>query len=298
MANLNANPFVHYANTVIAQAKGNSRWLERCYQCDGIPAAAQAGAVTVPIITGGTGATPTDGTPLTNAAVRTLKTLTLVDWVFPVTLGEMELAQWTPDTMKGWVKACSSALINQTETALLTQIMAGTPMTSFTLTAGQPNFYDDGTDAEIRANMKVLTNALAYVMGITGQSDPSEYLIILPSVASPTTSTNSWANLWANAKTQSNLMYDGTLRAWTWSGTPIYGANSTATGWGKVDGGTAGIVCHRDSFAVGFPRARITPVRDNDSGRQQFEMKAAYATGLVNTGNTAGTWVEILNPAT
>jgi hypothetical protein len=298
MAQINAVPLVQYANTILSQMKANSGWLTRLNNTAEIPSAATAGAISVPIITRATAADPVDGTPLTNAAARTLQTLTLVDKVVAATLAEQELQQWTPDTAAAYWKSGADAIINACETAVITAYMAGTAYNTTTLAAGQNNFFDDGTDAEMRANIKKLNNALATIMGVTGQDSPDNYAILLPAIASPTTDGSSWANFTSNAQIQSQLRWDQPLNAFRWAGVPIYGVNVTATGWGLEDGGTAAIVAHRDSMAVAFPRLRIVPPRDNDSGFVQTELKGAYGYGLLNTGTSTGTWAEILNAST
>jgi hypothetical protein len=131
--------------------------------------------------------------------------------------------------------------------------MAGTSYNVTTLAAGQNNFYDDGTDAEMRANVKKLNAAVATVMGVSGQDNPDNYVILLPAVASPVTDGASWGNFTSNAQIMSNLNWDGNISAFRWSGIPIYGVNVTATGWGKEDGGTAAIVAHKSAMAVAFP---------------------------------------------
>jgi len=296
MAQVNAVPLVHYEQHILAQIKANPSWLLRLHQAT-IPAGATAGAVSVPIITTPTVVNPTDGTPLTNGANRTLAALTLTDAVVAATLAEEELAQWTPDTAQAWLDSCASAIVNACETAVITAFMAGTSYNVTTLAAGQNNFYDDGTDAEMRANVKKLNAAVATVMGVSGQDNPDNYVILLPAVASPVTDGASWGNFTSNAQIMSNLNWDGNISAFRWSGIPIYGVNVTATGWGKEDGGTAAIVAHKSAMAVAFPRVRVVAPYDNDSGFIQTTVKAAYGYGLLNT-STAGTWAEIMNAAT
>jgi hypothetical protein len=259
---------------------------------------AASGEIQVPIITRATASDVTDGTPLTNGAARTLKTITLYNKVVNATLEEEELMQWTPDTAAAFWASAGDAIVNAAETQVLTDYMAGTAYKTYTLTAGQQNFTDDGTDAEIRANLKVLTGALGAVKSVTGQAPNDEYVIVLPSVVVGGSEADAFTNVFTNLQMQSQLEWDGDLNAYRWAGVPVYGANSSATGWGKSDGGTAGIVAHRDSMCAVFPRLRIVPPYDNDSGLVQTTMKGAYGSGLLNTGTSTGTWAEIMNSST
>ncbi len=285
---------INYADIVQAQIQGASRIgiLGLVNDTAEIPANAQAGLISVPITTKVSMNVPVDGTARTNNAAVTLKTLAFLNGVHTVKLFDSERAQFTSERMSMESVAAGDAAVVQAQDALLVDYMGGTSDFVQTLTAGQNNFFADGTDAEIRANLRIMDNAIGHVLAITGQV-MDDIFIAVPNVAVPTTQSNSWANFWNLVQTTQLLQRDPTDGLWRYKGVVLVGVNSTATGWGLWDAGTAAIVAHRDSGAVAFNGTRVPPAFEADDALTQINFKTSHAEGLIQD-----TWAEIMNPAT
>lgn len=293
-AYLNAGGEINYANILLAQIQGASRKgiLGLVNQTAEIPQNSMSGLITVPITTKVSMNTPADGTARTNNGAVTLQTLAFLNGIHTIKLFDSELAQFTPQRMAMETVAAGDAAVVQAQDALLVDYMGGTSDFVQTLTAGQNNFFTDGTDSEIRANLRILDNAIGHVLAITGQNF-DDIFIAVPNVAVPTTKSNPWSNIWNLVQTTQLLQRDSKDGLWRYKDVVLVGVNSTATGWGKWDQGTAAIVAHRDSAAVAFNGVKITPARPADDGLTQIDWKTSHAEGLIQD-----TWAEIMNPAT
>lgn len=249
--------------------------------------AKQEGTAKVRIVTAASLTTVTDGTMATNAAANTHASVTYASGQYTASLLPHEYAQYGPQEQAADYEAAVNAQILAIETAVLTAYMAGTPGGTAALPTGQANFTNDGTDAEIRQNLRILDTGWSHVLSRTG-GDPSQLFIVCNYM--------SYAGIIAGR--ESGLLAYGDTGMPMWRGqTPIYVSRATSTGWkypgvANMAGGTAAIIGHRDSGVAAFGQPYLHgggPIAASD-GTTKYIWICPYGTALVQN-----TWYEITN---
>ena len=185
--------YAKVAKAIKLAMKGWSPLLERVNRLDEIDNPYGAGAITVPTITGLSAVTPVDGTNMTNQLTNSSVSLAFVDQIVPV--------KWTPSqnysfmtdeyNLNQVVMNAKDTMIQAIQNAIITDLIAATPGVSETLTNGQLNFTTDGTDAEIRENLRKFYKLVGWLL--SSNTD----LVFDPTSVSGLAYYEAWSNLQA-----------------------------------------------------------------------------------------------------
>lgn len=294
---LNASALVNYADFIQAHviARMERSFLQFINRLPELGSGGdESGAIDVPIITVVTAEDPVDGTLLTNSAAATFTSLVFDDKVHPMRLNKSELGALTPQRLAAHAEAAANSFVVAMEAAVLTQYMAATSSSVLTIgTATGNNFYAPTPNAAERQKaIALIDEQIGKVLAITGQ-DPGDIALVLPAVAVPTAKSNSWSNVYNAIQVESTFRFDDVNRRWEYANTPVFAANSVATGWGKWDGGTAGMVISKNSGAIVFGGVEDTGFYNDGSGFTARDFRASYASAVLQN-----TWGELMNAAT
>lgn len=158
--------YAKVAKAIKLAMKGWSPLLERVNRLDEIPNAYGAGAITVPTFTGLSAVSLTDGTSMTNQLSNSSSSLTFVDQIVPVKWTPSQNHSFTtePYFLEQVVMSAKDVMIQAIQNSVIAGLIAATPGNSQTLPDGQLNFTTDGTDAEIRQNLRIFYKAVSYLI--------------------------------------------------------------------------------------------------------------------------------------
>jgi len=286
---------VNYADMVQAQvvAAWENSFLRFLNPIDEIAEADEKGAISVPIMTVVTMQDPVDGTLLNNSGAATFQALTFDDKVHPIKVGKSQQGVATANRLAAEAVAAGNAAVATIEAAVLVQYMAATSsdVGTFAATTGANFKATTPSAAERVAALKFLDDAISHVLGITGMN-MSDIACVLPVSGTGGTFGGSWGNVYHNLQVEGTYR-DSTNNRWMYNGIEVFGSNATATGWGLADGGTAGMVIHKNSGALAYGGVEDTGWYNVGDGFKERDYLVSYASAVVQN-----TWAEIMNKAT
>jgi hypothetical protein len=248
----------------------------------------QLGTASVRIITNVTASTLTDGTMIANAGAATSVALTFVDQSVCFSLLPKEWNQVNAADVQGQLDAAADACAWQAGDYLIDSWLAGTPTSAQTFGAtADINFASDGSDDDNYAVLQPLATCIGVVAEITA-ADIRNISIAVP--------YESWGNLWAlrgTGRTSSGVIWnDGHFEFMGIAMNLVYSNNAA---WAGTDNGTAAVVYHRDSAALGMGNMFLhsgAPIYASD-GTKKWIWQQPCCYGAVQS-----TFSEVMNEST
>ncbi len=284
-----ALPFqVQYATAINASIQGSRGISTSVNNLVEIPDGAQAGAITVTVLTHSTSSALVDGTVLTNDTATTEVVLTYVDNAVTLSLSPSQVkAQLTsPRWMEAIQENHASALTLDANNAVVADFVAGTPGLVETLAAARIDFAP-GTDAQNDVMFGQVIKLIVYLQtNMQKVADMNEFGIIMG-----TTALGNFTTLKTTRRSYEVIMGpDGINR---FMGIPLYGTTITTSFGGA--GNDCAYIYHKNAEALAFKDPGLLNGRPfiAGDGYTKWTTVAPFAAGLVN----ATLLTSILNPA-
>jgi len=260
-----------------------------------VPGGAQAGAVSVNVMTGITAVDIADGTMLTNQGTTAQVAMTFVNKAAPLSLFPSQRKSFmkNPASMKVAAEHAADAIRQAALAHIVAALKAGTPGLQVTLPTGNIDFSNDGTDADIRSNLYRLGQVLAYVVTVMKNRPLSEFYIL----TTATTFANI-VNLVDTALAGSGFRFNEATGELFWKGILVEAVTGPVN-WGGASQQTL-FLCHKTAVGCKFEDPYIhgsdvypdgwMPASD---GTDKLITVGPYCYGVVN----GDFFAEIINPS-
>lgn len=226
--------------------KGHLPLLSRINQEFDIPDGAQAGAITVDVLTGITATTVSDGTMLSNGAANVLTALTYVQSVAPVSLlpGQFRSSLRNPRSVQRYLNAGADAIAQAAMNSIVAGMIAATPGSSDTLPVGNVDFKNDGTIGDIISNLNVIGARIGYLRSVKSNATDEEFYAL--------TTPTGYGNLYAIAGSNQigSFLQRGGPSGLLFGGIPVYSVTGPSN-WGAATK-AAMYIAHRSAYALKF----------------------------------------------
>jgi len=279
---------VNYSLPIQAKQYRNVPFLNTVNRLREFENPGQLGTASVRVTTNLTAATVTDGTMKSNAGAATSVSLTFVDMTTCLSLLPKEWNQLSAADVAAQAEASADAFAWQAGDYLIDDWLGGTPTSAQTFGAtADLNFASDGTDDDNYAVLQPLTTCIGIVANMTS-SDIRNIHIAVP--------YQSWGNLWAIAgtgRTSSSLIWNSGY--FQFMGVDLNLVYSNNAAWAGTDNGTAAVVYHRDSAALGLGNMFLHgggPLAASDGTRKYIWMQPVCHAAIQST------FTEVMNEST
>lgn len=278
---------VSYSNLLNTNLEGKRSISSSVNNLVEIPDGAQAGAITVTIISESSSSTLVDGTMLTNDTATTQANMTFVDEAVTHSVPQTQIKNFFNNSVN--IERISvnhaNALIKTGNAALVADFVAATPGDVNTLASGHVDF-TIGTTQENTVMLSQVGRIVAYIQDRVGDDDMKNYGIVAASAA--------FGNFTAvrGAAIQYPI-WDATISRYTFMGIPIF-STALSTSFGGANNECM-FIYHRDCAGFAFKDPGLLPgfpsIRSD--GFLKWVTSGPFAHGMID----ADILGSILNPA-
>ena len=213
------------------------------------------GAYSVPVTTAVTLQSPADGTILPNNAAQTLTGLTAFEFSHTISLRPLEKGVFNPSYDAAQFRAFVNAARNNAAVQVITDLVAGTASGGASaLPTGQLNFYNDGTDAEVRLATAAIDEAFAELkFSCQGLEDEGSLIFGLTT----STGAKNLLSLMEATRGAALIRSDDAGRLY-WRGHRIFVSDVTVSGYGAAASADAMYWIHPDAEPLIYVEANAS----------------------------------------
>lgn len=279
--------YTAYINNTLVASGRNAEWLNRLNDASQwVSDAAQAGTVSVPVVTAFTAQSITDGTLQTNQFNNTIASLTGYDRTVPISLkpSQLRALEWSrPENMATIAEQAADGIRKVVVSQIIADLVAATPGFQQTLATGKIDF------AAATATQIAQLDFLIQSICANSNANEDELLILTTPTAA--------ANIFAARNSLVGYTGLGMSAAGyrNYAGIPLYTVAATTTNWGGA-GKACLYVLHKSVYTIakmlGYPHDPDRFWIPEGDGFYKHLVNGTWFGGV----SLAGLLGEIMNP--